>query len=127
MLKKGTSEYSENKPRRHLRTFASIYPNNSVMTSEILLTDMRDNNNEVFVEKFTIESYTGIKGKIGRRVEDRVDGIKSASIKSDHSDAYVENHQVELEIKYDAIETDRTQICLIIEEFDSVGGKVMKS
>lgn len=112
---------------RGLENFRRRYLNNRLMTSGILSTDMKDNNNEVFVEKFTIESYTGIKGKIGRRVEDRVDGIKSASIKSDHSDAYVENHQVELEIKYDAIETDRTQICLIIEEFDSVGGKVMKS
>lgn len=39
----------------------------------------------------------------------------------------LKNHRVELKIKYDAIRTDRTQICLIVEEFDGVGGEVIKS
>jgi hypothetical protein len=112
---------------RRLENFQRRHLNNRLITSGILSTDMEDNNEEVFVEEFAIKSYTGIKGEIGRHIEDHVDGIKSASIKGDHPEDYVENCHIELEIRYDAIRTDRTKICLAVEEFEDIEGNVIKS
>lgn len=81
---------------------------------------------EPFVELFEIRSYSGIPRDLEETIEE-LTGVQSVSLYSNHNgEEYheVQSQSVKMEISYDPIETDRTQIVLNIEEFENVGGEV---
>lgn len=81
---------------------------------------------DVYDELFVITEYVGSYNELEEQIED-IDGVFKASVSlnnSDHPEDPI-NGGVNVEIKYDTIETDRTQISLFIEDFENTVGEAV--
>lgn len=85
---------------------------------------MSEPDKELFKEAFRIRSYTGDTTELGEKIEEKVNGVKSVFVSASQNPSYAESESVDVDIKYDPIETDRTQVSDEIEEFDGVDSKV---
>lgn len=82
-----------------------------------------------FIELFEVQGYTGILEELGEQIES-VNGVKDVSLKtSKHQNplSQAHNEDVTVEITYSPIETDRTQLCLDIEDFETVSGEALSA